>query len=62
MLLKPGSQVSQPKMSTRLQAHLGKGHGKIMYNVEDVREITYIGTSLTKEKERGMLTTFRGLK
>jgi hypothetical protein len=38
-------------MSTRLQIHLGKGQGNNLYNVGDVREITYIGTSLTKEKE-----------
>jgi hypothetical protein len=29
---------------------LGKEKGNIMFNVEDVREITYIGTALTKDK------------
>jgi hypothetical protein len=42
---------SQPKMSTRQHIHLGKGQGNNLYNVGDVREITYIGTSLTKVKE-----------
>jgi hypothetical protein len=38
-------------MNTRLQTHLGKGQGNNLYNVGDEREINYIGTSLTKEKE-----------
>jgi hypothetical protein len=42
---------NQPKMSPRWQIHLGKGQGNNLYNVGDVREITYIGTALTKEKE-----------
>jgi hypothetical protein len=33
------------------QIHLGKGQGKILYNVGDVREINYIGNSLTNVKE-----------
>jgi hypothetical protein len=37
-------------MIIRMKIHLGKGQGSNMYNVGDVREITYIGTSLTKEK------------
>jgi hypothetical protein len=41
---------------------LGKGQGNNLYNVGDVREIIYIGTALTKEKERGFSTTFRRLK
>jgi hypothetical protein len=45
------NKYSQPKMSTRLQIHLGKVQGRILFNVGDVREMTYIGTSLTKEKE-----------
>jgi hypothetical protein len=42
---------NHPKMRTILQIHLGKGQGNSLYNVGDVMEITYIGTSLTKEKE-----------
>jgi len=38
-------------MNPRWQIHLGKGQGNNVYNVGDVREITYIGISLTKEKE-----------
>jgi hypothetical protein len=38
-------------MSKRMQIHLGKGQGKNMFNVGDVREITYIGNALIKEKE-----------
>jgi hypothetical protein len=38
-------------MSTRLQIHLEKGQGNNLFNVGDVREITYIGTALIKEKE-----------
>jgi hypothetical protein len=45
------SKVNQPKMSTRLEIHLEKSQGNSLYNVGDVREITYIGASLTKEKE-----------
>jgi hypothetical protein len=45
------NKVKQPKMSTNLQIHLGKGQGNNLYNVRDVREITYIGNSLTKGKE-----------
>jgi hypothetical protein len=45
------SKVSQPKMSTRLHIHLGKGQGNNLYNVGDVREITYIGTALTKDED-----------
>jgi hypothetical protein len=44
------SKVNQPKMSRRLQFHLGKVHGRNLYNVRDVREITYSWTSLTKVK------------
>jgi hypothetical protein len=36
------SKVNQPKMSTRLEIHLGKSQGNSLYNVGDVREITYI--------------------
>jgi hypothetical protein len=49
-------------MSIRLQIHLGRGQGSDLYNVGDVREITCIGYTLTKEKELGMSTTFRRLK
>jgi hypothetical protein len=39
-------------MSTRLHIHLGKGQGRSMYNVGDVREVTScIGIALTKVKE-----------
>jgi hypothetical protein len=37
-------------MNTRLEIHLGKGQGNDQYNFGDVREITYIGTNLTKDK------------
>jgi hypothetical protein len=45
------SKVNQPKMNTRLHIHLERGQGNSLFNVGDVREITYIGTSLTKKKE-----------
>jgi hypothetical protein len=45
------SKVKSPKMNTRLQIHLEKGQGSSRCNVGDVREIIYIGISLTKEKE-----------
>jgi hypothetical protein len=45
------NKAMQPKMSKRMQIHLGKGQGNNLFNVGDVREITYIGTSLKKEKE-----------
>jgi hypothetical protein len=45
------NKVSEPKISIRLQIQLGKGQGSIMYNVMDVRQNTYIGTSLTNDKE-----------
>jgi hypothetical protein len=45
------NKVNQPKLNTRLQIYLGKNKGISLYNVEDVRGITYVGTSLTKEKE-----------
>jgi hypothetical protein len=48
---KKRSKVIQPKMRTILYIHLGKGQGSSLYNVGDVREITYIGTTITKEKE-----------
>jgi hypothetical protein len=38
-------------MRKRMKIHLGKGQGNNLFNVGDVRQITYIGTSLTKEKE-----------
>jgi hypothetical protein len=38
-------------MIKRMQIHLGKGQGNNLFNVGDVRGITYIGTSLIKEKE-----------
>jgi hypothetical protein len=38
-------------MSRRLHIHLVKGKGSKLYKVGDVREITYIGTTLRKEKE-----------
>jgi hypothetical protein len=44
------NKVNQPKMNIRMHIHLGKGQGNNLYNVGDVREITYIGYSLTKEK------------
>jgi hypothetical protein len=40
----------QPKMSIRKQIILGKGQGNNLCNVGDVRGITYIGITLTKEK------------
>jgi len=42
---------NHPKMSKRHHSHLGKVQGNNLYNVGDVREITYIGTTLTKVKE-----------
>jgi hypothetical protein len=45
------NKVSHPKMRRRMQINLERGQGNIRCNVGDVREITYIGTSLTKEKE-----------
>jgi hypothetical protein len=45
------SKVNHPKVSTPTQIYLGKGQENNLYNVGDVREIIYIGTSLTKEKE-----------
>jgi hypothetical protein len=50
MIPKKIIKVKNPKMSTRLQNHLGKGQGSNLYTVGDVREITYIGTSLRKDK------------
>ena len=49
-------------MSTRQQIHLGKIQGNNLYNVGDVKEITYIGTTLIKETEWGLSRTFRRLK
>jgi hypothetical protein len=45
------NEVKQPEMSTILHIHLQKGQVNSLYNVGDVRGITYIGTSLTKKKE-----------
>jgi hypothetical protein len=45
------NKVNHPKIIKRLQINLGKGQGSNLYNVGDVREITYIGASLTKVKE-----------
>jgi hypothetical protein len=45
------SKFNSPKMNTRLQIHLEKGQGNNLFNFGDVREIIYIGISLTKEKE-----------
>jgi hypothetical protein len=42
---------NQPKIITIQPIHFGKDLGKNMYNVGDVREITYRGTTLTKVKE-----------
>jgi hypothetical protein len=44
------SKVKQPKMRTRLWIHLERGQGSNLFNVGDVREITYIGIALTKGK------------
>jgi hypothetical protein len=41
-------------MSTRQQILLEKGQGRSLYNVGDVRGITYIGTSLTKVKNEDL--------
>jgi hypothetical protein len=49
-------------MSTRLHILLEKVQGNNLYNVRDVKEITYIGISLTKKKELGLYTTFRMIK
>jgi hypothetical protein len=38
-------------MIKRMQIHLGKGQGRSLFNVGDVEEINYIGTSLIKETE-----------
>jgi hypothetical protein len=40
-LLGKSTRTINPKM-TRQHIHLGKGQGKNLYNVVDVREITYI--------------------
>ena len=45
------NKAKQPKMSKRMHIHLRKGQGNSLFDVRDVREITYIWTSLTKEKE-----------
>jgi hypothetical protein len=45
------NKVNQPKMRTRLQIHLRKYQGNSLYNVGDVREITYKGTAVKKDKE-----------
>jgi hypothetical protein len=49
-------------MSTRMQIHSGKGQVNSLYNVGHVREIIYIGTALTKEKESRVSTTFKRIK
>jgi hypothetical protein len=38
-------------MNTRQHIHLEKGQGNNLYNVGDVKDITYIRIPLTKEKE-----------
>jgi hypothetical protein len=38
-------------MIKRMQIHFGKGQGDNLFNVGDVGEITYLRTSLIKEKE-----------
>ena len=53
------SKARKPKMIKRMHIHLGKGQGNNLFNVGDVRGITYIGTSLIKEKEWGLSTTFK---
>jgi hypothetical protein len=45
------NKVMKPKMIKIMQIHLGKGQGNNLFNFGDVREITYIGNALTKEKE-----------
>jgi hypothetical protein len=37
------SKVNQPKMSTSIHIIFGKGKNNNLYNVGDVREITYLG-------------------
>jgi hypothetical protein len=53
---KKNSQENQQGHSTQNEHKMVDSFGKrprkyILYNVGDVREITYIGTTLTKEKE-----------